>query len=145
MVATSDHRKVVTLPAHTKGRPPRRQPNRRHRDPAGFEWGPPLKPKNLDHGRFLWLTSVAQRWDLQRADLAVAIALFEAFRVERDYAEIGYTALAKAAGCQRRTAIKAIQTLIDKGLLESSNPKIWRAGKLSANRYRLINRGRGLS
>jgi hypothetical protein len=77
--------------------------DRWHRDPAKFDWGPPLKPKNLEHRRFLWLQSIARRWDLQRADMATAIALFEAFRVERDYAEIGYTTLARAAGAASPT------------------------------------------
>jgi hypothetical protein len=134
--------KVVPLPGAKAGR--KRQPNRWHRDPTTFGWGPPLEPKSPNHRRFLWLQAIAQRWDLQRAEVAVAIALFEAFRVERDYAEIGYSALAKAAGCQRRTAIKAVQILTAKGLLDHSNPKIWRAGKLSENRYRLINRAREL-
>lgn len=121
--------------------------------PRRTTFAPPCEPieiKSAEHWRFQWHEEILTRPDLSRSEVAIAGVIMHRFRADRDYAEIGLTALAKAAGCSRDTARTAAKRMRGLGLLSVLNEgvrkpsKQGRPGELETSRYRPIYTTRGV-
>jgi hypothetical protein len=121
-----------------------KQPPRRRAALGG--WGEPLVPRSLEHWRFQWHEEVLKRHDLKRSPIAVAGALMHAFNPTKGYAELGFTTLAKRAGCCVNTAKAAIRKLEANGLVAVTNRGQRGAdGSLQRHRYKLVYASRGVT
>jgi hypothetical protein len=123
------------------------QPPRRSLDVHPSE---PIEIRSAEHWRFQWHEEVLKRRDLSRSEIAIAGVIMHRFKPDRDCAEVGLTALAKAAGCSRDTARTASKRLRELGLLAVLNEgvrkrsKQGRPGELETSRYSPIYKSRGV-
>jgi hypothetical protein len=121
-------------------------PKRLSRNPETADWGAAIETKSAESWRFQWHEEILKRWDLSRAELAVAGVLMHCYRLDKGFAEIGLGALAKRAGCSRSTASKATMTLRRKGLIAVPNEVRRNSnGSLQVCRFRLIYWSRGIA
>jgi hypothetical protein len=124
-------------------RPLRPPPKRARRSPDC--WGPPLEIKGAKRWRYDWHEEVLKRWDLGRADIAVAGVLMHAFGHKGWFAEVSLKQLAEKAGCSPRQAHRSTIRLREEGLVKVANEgaRIGRASQ-ETNKYVLIYRSRGV-